>query len=820
MKQTCVLRINARAMLNNYFRSTLRYLLKHKNYTVINLLGLTLGFACFLLLHFYVRSEKNVDRQHGNVYRLLQQITDENGRSRETAIHPPRPGLAAKEQFPEIEATTQLLVFGRLTVGNDPGNRNYERVTTIDPSFFEVFNFRLLEGTPDNVFSQPKGILLTRTLKERYFGSLPALNKTLKTNLFEGVVAGVMEDFPANTHLYAEFMVPTQTVAASVPWWNEFMATNWNRNSVLTYMKLRPDTKVESLGQRITQLTRENWPDGQPFNTQFRLQPVQDIHLYAGEVEGEINQTPGNAFYVSTFFWFGLVILLVACFNYTGLLNVAFQGRSREIGVRKAVGAGRGSLAVQFFAESLLLTVTAILLALGLLQWLKPLIAGWLGTAFDWSLLPADQILLSGVAGLAICLLSIVYPVLLSARRNPVSALKDEGKGRSKMPLRKVMTVFQFAVAVALIACTLIFYRQVQFLQSKDRGFDLEGLVVVDINSGALRSKFEAIKQAFSGLPEVQSVSVSSRVPGEWKPFPIVSVHPQGQAATSAEEMIFIGADQDFLNTYRIELQDGLNFSGALSDSSKILINHSAAKALGLSQPVGQWVEIPAVNWSGDNNPFDRPLKVQIAGVVADFQFEDFRHELKPMVIGFWRNPVHNIDYYTLRIASGDWAATLASLRRINDRFDSENPLEYTFLNEQFQRFIEADLRRSRLLMFFSGVVVLIACLGLFAMVAFVLQRRTREIGIRRILGAGVSGIVGLVSADFLRLVVLGSLFAIPAAWLLMQRWLEEFAFRTPLHWWMFAAAGLVALFIAGLTTGFQSVKAALANPALSLKSE
>lgn len=807
-------------MLNNYLRSTLRYLRKHKSYTAINLLGLTLGFACFLLLNFYVRSEKNVDRQHGNVYRLLQRVTDDNGRSRETAIHPPRPGQAAKEQFPEIEAVTQMLVFGRLTVGNDPGNRNYERVTTIDPSFFDVFNFRLLEGTPANVFSQPKGILLTKTLKERYFGSLPALNKTLKTNLFEGVVAGVMEDFPANTHLYAEFMAPTQTVAASVGWWDEFMTTNWHRNSLLTYMKLRPGAPAESLGARITQLTRENWPEGQPFNTRFRLQPVQDIHLYAGEVEGEINQAPGNAFYVSTFFWFALVILLVACFNYTGLLNVAFQGRSREIGVRKAVGASRGSLSGQFFAESLLLTATAMLLAVGLLQWLKPLIAKWLGTAFDWSLLPLDQALLLGVAGLAISLFSVAYPVLLSVRRNPVSALKDEGKGHSKMPLRKAMTVFQFAVAVALIACTLVFYRQVQFLQNKDRGFDLEGLLVVDINSGILRSKFEAVKQAFSGLPEVRSVSVSSRVPGEWKPFPLVSVHPQGQAATTAKEMVFIGADQDFLETYEIRLEDGLNFSGVLSDSSKVLINNSAVRALGLSQPVGQWVEIPAVNWSGDNNPFDQPLRVQIAGVVADFQFEDFRHELKPMVIGFWRNPVHNIDYYTLRIASGDWGATLAALRRINDGFDPENPLEYTFLNEQFQRFIEADLRRSRLLMFFSGVVVFIACLGLFAMMAFVLQRRTKEIGIRRILGASLSGIVGLVSADFLRLVVLGCLIAIPAAWLLMQRWMEEFAFRTPLHWWVFATAGLVAVLIAGITIGLQGVKAALANPVNALRSE
>lgn len=807
-------------MINNYLRATLRYLRKNKRYTVINLLGLSLGFACFLLLNFYVRSEKNFDRQHGNVYRLLQQVTDENGRTRETAVNPPRPAAAAREQFPEIEAVTQLAELGRFTVGNDPGNRNYERITVIDPSFFEVFNFRLLEGTPANVFSQANGILLTKTLRERYFGSLPALNKTLKTSQFEGVVAGVMEDFPANTHLDAGLMVPNQTAAAAMEGWKEFMATNWTRNSLLSYLKLRPEAQAEALSRKITRLTRDNWPQDLVFNTQFRLQPVQDIHLYAGAVEGEVNRGAGNAFYAGIFFWVALLILLVACFNYTGLLTVAFMGRSREIGVRKAVGAGRGSLLRQFFTESILLTLTAMALSAGLLQVAKPLIVKWLGTPFDWSLLPMSQLLILGAAGLGVSLLSVAYPAFLSSRMTTVAALKDEGRGSGKMPVRKIMTVFQFTAAIALIACTLVFYRQVAFLQSKDRGFDLEGLVTVDINSRALRSKFETIKQEFSRLPEVRSVTVSSRVPGEWKDFPLAGVLPQGQAPASAKEMIFVGADQDFLKTYQVKLLEGLNFSGAPADSSKILINETAARLLGMPHPVGQWVEIPSVNWSGDTEAFDQPVRAQIAGVVADFQFEDFRQNLKPMVIGFWQNPIHNIDYYTLRIASGDWSATLSSLRQINDRFDPENPLEYNFLNEQFQRFIEADLLRSRLLMFFSGIVVFISCLGLFAMAAFALQRRTKEIGIRKVLGAGTAGIVGLVSADFLRLVLLGCLLAIPAAWLLMHRWLEEFAYRVPLQWWMFALAGLAALVIAGTTVGLQSVQAALANPVKSLRSE
>lgn len=805
-------------MLNNYLRTSLRYLRNHKSYTVVNLLGLTLGFACFLLLNFYVSSEKSVDRQHGHVFRLLQETKDQNGGVVLTARHSPRSGTGAKEQFPEIEAVTQMLVMGRLTVGNDPGNRNYERLTSIDPSFFEVFNFHLTEGTPANVFAQSNGIVLTQKLKERYFGSSPALGKTLKTNAFEGVVAGVLEDFPANTHIQADFMVPSQTAAANFDFWKDFM-TNWNRNAMVTYMKLRPDADVATLGGKITQLTKDNWSTTrEAFNARFFLQPVQDIHLYKGTVEGEINQTPGNAFYVGMFFWVALVILLVACFNYTGLLNVSFLERSREIGVRKAIGAGRSSLLRQFFLESLLLTGTALMLALGLLWALKPGIAEWLGKSFEWSLLPPSQVAVLLAAGLATCLISVVYPALVSSRISPVAALQFNNEGSSKMPLRKTLTVFQFTVSIALIACTLVFYRQVQHLQSKERGFDLEGLLVLDINSGALRNKFEAIKSEFSKLPEVRSVCVSSRVPGEWKDIPFVPVKAEGRAENAGQEMIFVGADQDFLKTYNVQLLEGSNFSGIEADSSKVLINKLAAEQLGLQQPVGQWVEIPYVNWSGDHEVFDTPVRVQIAGVVDNFQFEDFRQNLKPTVIGFRLNNIQNIDYYTLRVASADWSRTLAALRGINDRFDPENPMEYNFLDEQFGRFIETDIQHSRLLIFFSGIVVFISCLGLFAMAAFVLQRRTKEIGIRKVLGAGVSGIVRLITMEFVRLVLLGSLLAIPPAWLLMDRWLEEFAYRIPLQWWMFAAAGVSTILIAVLTVGFQSMKAAMGNPVDSLR--
>lgn len=808
-------------MIYNYIRTALRYFKTHKTYTAANLLGLTLGFACFLLLNFYVSSEKNFDRQHGHVYRLLQDTKDGQGKMLTTAKCAPRTGTGAKEQFSEIEAVTQLLVMGRMTVGNDPGNRNYEQVTTIDPSFFEVFDFQLVEGTPEQVFSQPNALLLTRKLKERYFGTLPAAGKVLKTNTFEGVVAGVLEDFPANTHLHADLMMPTQTAAANLNFWKDFVATTWDQNAMITYMKLRPETNLTTLGDKITQLTKSNWPAKQePFSAQFHLQPVEDIHLEEANVDGGVNWMPGNAFYVRIFFWVALVILLVACFNYTGLLNVSYLERSREIGVRKAIGAARSSLLFQFLVESMLLTGTSLLLAMALLSAMQPVLTQWLGKPFDWSALPANRIGMLLGAGLLLSLSAIVYPAIVSSRLTTLAAMTQDKKSGAGMPLRRSLTVFQFAVSICLLACTLVFYRQVQFLQSKDRGFDLEGLLVVDINSRTLRNSFEAIKHEFSQLPEVKSVCVSSRVPGEWKDLPMVGVYAEGQRDKSGPDMIYLGADQDFLNTYGVKLLEGSNFSGMPTDTSRVLINRLAAAQLGLSDPVGQWIEIPYVNWTGEYERFDHPVRVQVAGVVDNFQVEDFRQTLKPLVLGCWNNSIQNIDYYTLRISSSNWAQTLATLRSINDRFDPQNPIEYNFLNEQFGRFVEADIQRSNLLIFFSAVVVFISCLGLFAMAAFVLRRRTKEIGIRKVLGAGVAGIAGMITADFARLVLLGSVIALPLAWLLMNRWLQEFAFRIPLKGWMFAAAGLATLLVAVLTVGYQSVRAALANPVKSLRSE
>ncbi len=351
-------------------------------------------------------------------------------------------------------------------------------------------------------------------------------------------------------------------------------------------------------------------------------------------------------------------------------------------------------------------------------------------------------------------------------------------------------------------------------------GFKKEGLVTIDINSRILRGQYEAIKSEFLRIPEVEAVSVSSRVPGEWKNIPIAKVKRNGQAVTDAKDMLLLGADEDFLQTYDIDLTKGNNFTGMASDSVKVLINKAAAVALGLEEPIGQFVEVPFVNFGGSSQTLAEPFRVQIAGLIENFQIEDFRTDIKPLILANWNNPIHSIDYYTLRIKTSDWTKTLTALEGVNDSFDPKTPMELNLLDDKFARFFEQDLEHFKLLNFFSIIVIFLACMGLFATSAFVARSRTKEIGIRKVLGSSISELLYLLSQDFVRMVFIGLLIATPIAWYLLSRWLSSFAYRIDFSWWAIAVAGLACMILTLLVVSFQSLKAALINPIKSLRTE
>jgi len=801
-------------------KTAFRYLKSHLQFTFINLSGLTLGFFCFFLLNSYVLKETSFDQNQSQVYRLLQKSTDNNGSLREMAAVATRIGTESKLLFEEIENQTQILPIGRTTVGNDPSSAIHEPVAILDENFLQVFNFNLIEGDVNSLSQQPKGIILNKSLKERYFGKENAINKNLKTGYGEYPVVGVLEDFPINSHLENQIFFTTQVARQIFEGWDEFIATDWSNNQFLIYFKVLPNTDLASLGTKITALTKKNIPENEWLDSDFSLQDIKDIHLYAANVEGEINKSKGNALYVKLFFWIGIFILLVACFNYAGLLNISFMDRAKEIGLRQIVGAGKLQLFVQFLTESLLLTSVSMLFAFALLWISQPLLLSWFNTTLGLELIPIQGILFVLLTGLILSLISVIYPFWLIVRTGTSRSLSQTVSSTSKLPFRRVMLVFQFIAVIAFLTTSFVFNKQMNYLKDKELGFKIEGLATVDINSRILRNKFKAIKDEFSKIPEVKSVSVSSRVPGEWKNIPLIKAKKMGQNSSNEKDMLFIGTDKDFLQTFNIKLIEGNNFAGTVSDSSKVFLNKTAVTALGLENPVGQFIEIPSVNFGGNIEVFDNSLRVEVVGIVEDFQMEDFRTSVKPLIIGNWNNPIHSIDYYTLQIETSDWSTTIAALKRVNDSFDPDTPIEFHILSDQFARFYEKDLMRFKLLNFFSGIIVFLAFMGLFAMSAFVARSRTKEIGIRKVVGASVPVLLRLLSQDFIKLMLVGFIIAAPITWYLLERWLTDFAYHIDLKWWMLAIAGLACLLLTIVTVSFQSIKAAMSNPVKSLRTE
>ena len=800
-------------MFLNNLKTAFRYLKNNRQFTIINIIGLTFGFYCFFLLNAYVLREGSFDRQHEHVYRLLEIATDENGNIRESASLAPAIARKAETLFEDIENQTQILPIGRTDVGNDPEMVSHEPVVILCDNFSDVFTFPFTEG---NLSDESNGIVLTKTIKEKYFGKEPALGKILKTGYGEHPIVAVFEDFPENSHLVNGIFFTEQVAKQIFREWEASILSDFENRNFISYLKLNPLSDLETLGSNIQKLTADNYPKEKVFNSTFKVQPVQDIHLYQNEVEGEINHAKGNGLYVKLFFWTGLIILLVACFNYAGLLNIAFMDRAKEINLRQIMGSRKLQLLWQFLSESLLLTSVSILLAFLILLVSKSSVQNLFGSTLNISEIPITGILFTLAVGLFISFLAVAYPFVLILKndsyRNKLTA--------TKLLFRRVMLVFQFVAVISFLMASIVFNKQLGFLKNRQIGFKKEGLATIDVNSRILRSRFEAIKTEFLRIPEIESVSVTSRVPGEWKNIPIVKAKRIGQDKGSAEDALFIGADKDFLATFQVELSLGENFTGLPADSSKVLINEAAAKALGLDDPIGQHIDIPAVNFGGSVEDLEQVFNVRITGVVKDFQMEDFRTTVKPLIIGHWNNPIHSIDYYTLKINSSDWQKTRVALEEVNDLFDPHSPVEFNVLDAQFDRFLTSDLSRFKLLNFFSGIIILLAFMGLFAMSAFVAKSRTKEIGIRKVLGSTVSGIVALLSKDFVTLVIVGLLIAAPLSWYLLQQWLSDFAYQIELKWWMIGSAGLGCLVLTLGTVSFQAIKGALANPVNSLNRE
>lgn len=816
-------------MIINYLRISLRHLAKNRLFSFINIFGLTLGFLCFILLSLYVYDELSFDMFHKDserLYRVIQHETTENGTVRDVLFTSARIGPESALQITEVEAAARMYALGRFTMGNDPSARGYEISLTADPSFFKLFNFPFVEGD-DSGLNQPDVVLLSERQAKKYLGYGPYVGRRIWTSMerndvpVEFTVGGVFKDLPRNTHFIIDAVFNEVTWRSMYDGFGGQVDSDWVSNGFVTYVKLKPGVDVKTVEERMTALVKSHYPSDREFRSTFTLQSMYDVHTNSHTLQGNARQNPGiKPFYIYMFAVVGFLILAIACLNYMNLSTASAFRRVKEIGTRKALGAMKSQLIIQFTGEAVILCVGSLAIAVALLQTVLPFVNQFAEKDMSLDILPLSWTFGLGLTILLAGILSATYPAFIISRVSAVEAFKKEVKiGNRSLPMRKILVATQFAVSIMMIACTIVIYQQISYLRNKDVGFEKNNLVVIDINSRQLRRNFEQVKAEFAKVPGVEAITASTRVPGEWKSFPITTVKPEGRSEET--EMIFVGIDNDFLSTFKLELLAGRNFVPGESDSTKVILTEKGVKDLGLEDPVGTMIDIPTIRLGGSIEAPERPFRAEVIGVVADFHFESFRHKLMPVIFGAPNTIIQSIDYYTARVNSKNLSQVVEQLKAVNRRLDPVNPLEYTFLDDQvFAEFYRMDEKRGQIFLVFSSVIICIASLGLFALVSYSIESRVKEIGVRKVLGATVSNIVILVSREFIVLVAISGVIAVPAAWYMMSTWLKDFEYRVGLGAGGFILALVVSLVIAFTTVCFRAVRAARSNPVNSLRSE
>ncbi len=803
-------------MLRNYLLVACRNMLRHKGFTLINVSGLTVGLAACLLITLYVLDELSYDRyaaRAGRTYRIgiKGRIA---GKDIVTPMIGEPAGPALARDYPFIESYTRLDEEGTLIVSNGRDKYKEEKVIFADPNVFEVFSLRMLKGDPRVALREPNSLVLTETTARKYFGRQDPLGKslTMGTKLYR--VTGVCQDVPSNTHFHFDLFASLSANPEA----------RWLGNGMYTYLVLKEGYTAESLAARNNEIVRKYFgPDVQFFtgnslavfrksggNMGVFLQPLTGIHLHS-DLENEIEGN-GDVKYVYIFSALALFILALACINFMNLSTAGAAGRAKEVGVRKALGSGRGQLVRQFLTESLLATGVSALLALALAWLLLPIFNGLAGKFLDLSLLGQGRFA-AAFAGLClgVGLLAGSYPAFFLSSFRPVSVLKGRlALGTRGGWLRSTLVVCQFVVSISLLIGTAIVYAQLHYIGHKKTGFDKEQVLVLE-DTYTLDNRIEAFRNELLTLPGVQNACFAGFMPAGASNTGVNGLQPE-TAPTETHRFQSRSIDEEYLPTLGIRLVAGRNFSREFgTDTAAVLLNEAAARQLGW---LGRGVS-PIGKRLMTTNDGDGKRTYTVVGVVQDFHFESMRHQISPLVLLYGKQAYQ----IALRVQTDDVPGLLTALER-KWKVYSDYPFAYSFLNDRFDKLYDTERRTGQVFSVGAAIAVLIACLGLFGLVMFSVLKRTKEIGIRKVLGASVTGIVALLSKDFLRLILLANALAWPLAAWGMEQWLKDFAYKAPVSWWLFGMAGLAAVAVALLTIGFQALKAALANPVDSLKSE
>lgn len=802
-------------MFKNYFKIAWRNLRKNKLFSFINILGLSIGIELCFIIMLYVQDELSYDKFNknaDNIARIVFHANINGGEINESVVMAPV-AQTMKKDFPEVQDATRLARYGAPKVTYKDKTFKDDQLTLVDPNFFSIFTLPMIKGDAKTALLQPHTVVITKKIAEKYFGKEEAIGKILSFNNTDSYkVTGIIENVPANSHFHFDMF-------GSITGWDQINSDSWLISNTYTYLLLKPGANYKEIEAKFPamvakymgpQIQQQMGLSLEQFRTKgnslgFALQPLTSIHLYS-HTNNEF-EPGGNATYVYIFAGIAIFMLIVACINFINLSTAGASKRAKEVGIRKVAGSLRLQLISQFLSESILISLIALIIAIVLVQSALPAFNEISGKQLSLNIQPLLAFI---VLGLLVGVVAGIYPAFYLSSFKPITVLKGKLTGNNKsFGLRSGLVVFQFFISVGLIIGTIVVYQQMKFIQNKDLGYNKDKLITIP-NSYVLGKNEAVFKQQMLQDPRIVNATMSWYKPAGPSNYNNALAYPQGN-----DNLIVNGVDyhvdDQYIPTLGMQMITGRNFfKDFATDSSGIILNETAVKALGWNNANAlDKIVIRQNSDKGTNFPF------HVIGVVKNFNFKSLHEAISPLFMTL--QPEGGLIF---KIKTTDVAGVITTIKKQWETYNTGEPFTYNFMDDLYNKTYSAEQKTGTILNIFSVLTIFVACLGLFGLATYTAEQRTKEIGIRKVLGASVSQVTQMLSKEFIKLVLIASLIAFPVAWWAMNKWLQSFAYRVNISWWMFAVAGLVALLIALITVSFQAIKAAIANPAKSLRTE
>ncbi|MBU2651455.1 MAG: ABC transporter permease [Bacteroidetes bacterium] len=815
-------------MLFNYFKTSFRYLIKQKGYTLINLLGLSLGLATCIQIFLFVQDEVSYDRFHkeaGNIYRF-EIIWEGEGQREHWAATEGFIIPSLMEKFPEIisGAKINFSYFPAITEynGQEFSEKNF---IYADSTLFDVFSFAMLQGNPGTALSGPGKLVMTKSTSKKYFGEDNAIGKIITLGGESFQVSGVIEDIPVNSHFHFDIAISMDHLRAANRRVDEHGPAGF-----YSYIRLPNRESAKLLEEKVNKDIYEfygfvtagdstNMPDG--WTVEARLKPITRIHLYSNvEKEIEPNSSISNVYIFSAV---AVFILFIACVNYMNLATARSVKRSREVGLRKVLGSWRGNIFNQFMTESFILSFLSLIVAIAIVAAILPVFNEITGKFIELNLIDNYPLLLTLIIVLAITtVLAGAYPAIYLSGFSPLKAMKtnilNNKSGKTSLNLRRVLVITQFAISVLLIIATITVYRQIHFINKKNLGFEKEQVMVISMPTRNDQGRITSLKNELMKLPEVKFMSASSGIPGQRIPYLTVRIPGLAQEEVENQEegedvigIRVLSGDADLLRTLGIKISEGRDFynTPGNDENSAFILNEAAVKEFELENPVGQRFEYLY--------GLQEPKSGNIVGIAADFHFASLHNEVEPLMIHIY--PAYN-RYLLVKLSTNDMQKTLVDIDRIWSQTEHSLPMDYFFLDSYYDNMYKSELSMGKVITYFTIFAIIVACLGLLGLVSYIAEQKTREIGIRKVLGASATSVIELLGKEFLLLVVIGNLIAWVPAYYFIKDWLNSFAYSPGVNLWVFGMTALISILISVITVSAKAFSAARTNPAKALKYE